>query len=608
MAWSRDALAALEELCFTATEDLSSTAPVLSRPTLRAYFGTIPEDVLGLFGSPGRKTRESELLSSFLHLHGGHIASAAPVRDGRTGTSSSQYDFLFRRPLESIHARQTLRDQGYCNLALSDDTIVVVPVRDGPGRLPTTLTRIVVSNLPGDFMAPGVIPSLLESAGYTIGDEQGATTVAVRAEFGGEHKPELAVRFPQVSRLGVVVGIVRAPPDDPGLSRLPRHLDDQGSRISISVTGHKVPEERPRAEGTRVPGFVAETGRAANLPASAPMQTPTQRLDTILSLGRTPGDMTGLGLHPQQHLFAHSHASGPSTMEWESAHPLPLHPTLPGPSIMEVDSPHQAHAAHLTTSLGAPTMDTSLPHTALEPAAPSLHTPHPLIGAQQEPTNDLQLALAADGTSPSAFPIDANMLPPPGFPAMTMSPDRAAHLTPPTGMPGTTAVHDPAGQILREMQEAREPPRGYPDGPLAEKLTEWLIDFEIARDCSEATDILTHFYRTDAALWEFYAQDSSSPPNPCVQRALCLSTRQALTPLTVPSPAPSQTLTAPAPAQAVIAPNRATRPQGHTRRHRTSRTPTQARPRRATHDLPWWHSDRLRGPLPPGTGPRGRGQ
>ena len=300
MGWVRDALVALEEVCYSSTEDLPSSAPVLTRPTLRLHFGIIQEHEMGLYDSPGRKSLESDLLQEFLSRYHAHIASVGPVRAGQEGTSASQYDVLFRRDGESVQARQSLRDHGY-HTVQTQHMLVVIPVRDGPGRLPSSLTKIVISNLPADFMTRGVTRCLLESAGYDIGEggEGGSGTgVAIRAEFGGEQKPEIAARFPAITKLGVVVAIVRTPSTDPSLSALPRKLQDGDSNIIIAVSGHQVRKaSAPHTEGTQVPGFVPQ-----QQPADAQSHLPPQRLrlqrplDAVTDLrSRRPHDRRGLG-------------------------------------------------------------------------------------------------------------------------------------------------------------------------------------------------------------------------------------------------------------------------------------------------------------------------
>ena len=54
------------------------------------------------------------------------------------------------------------------------------------------LIKLVISNLPAEFMIPGVAQNLLNSAGYEVASNPGTGTATVRAEYGGEQRPELS--------------------------------------------------------------------------------------------------------------------------------------------------------------------------------------------------------------------------------------------------------------------------------------------------------------------------------------------------------------------------------------------------------------------------------
>lgn len=165
MGWVRDAVLALEEQCLAA-QPLPARAPVLSRPTLRVHIGSIAETSLGLYGTSRRRSLEIETVASFQTLYGSHISASRPVTAGQEGSAQSQWDFLFHSQGASAQQRQSLVDAGHIRIPLpSVGEELFVPVRDGPGRLPSSLTKIVVSNLAPDFMTQGVICSLLESAG-----------------------------------------------------------------------------------------------------------------------------------------------------------------------------------------------------------------------------------------------------------------------------------------------------------------------------------------------------------------------------------------------------------------------------------------------------------
>ena len=65
------------------------------------------------------------------------------------------------------------------------------------GHLPNVFVRVVVSNLPEDFIVPGAVAGLLESAGYAAGGDEG---VVVRGEHGGKQRAEIAAFAPGIAR------------------------------------------------------------------------------------------------------------------------------------------------------------------------------------------------------------------------------------------------------------------------------------------------------------------------------------------------------------------------------------------------------------------------
>lgn len=558
MGWVRDALVDLEEVCYAATEDLPFTAPILTRPALRLHFGIIQEHEMGLYGSQGRRALEANLLQSFVSRFHTHIASMGPARAGQEGSSASQYDVLFRRDADSVQARQNLRDQGYY-AAQAPDALVVIPVRDGPGRLPSSLTKIVISNLPADFMTPGVTKSLLESAGYEtggVGERGDGPDVAIRAEFGGEQKPEISARFPTITKLGVVVAIVRTPPDDPGLAALPRKLQDNSSDITIAISGHQVRKSSPlQGEGTQVPGFIAQQQPNIQVDPN-PQRIRLQRpLDAITDLrSRRPHDRRGLG------------ATGPAE---QAAGPI-------FGSFHGFEATASARAHEATASARAHPQEGNICMEVDPPTAPT--------GAQlllEGPTSE-----AANVFTPDVQMIDPR--------------------------------HDPTSQILAELDEPNRHEYGYPSGPMSEACHTWLLDNEVARDHSEAVDILAHFYLTYTPLWETFAEDGSSPPHPRVLKTMLMSTQSMLTTATVdghanaglPRQPPAPVVIPPPPpgfSPQDVEPVR----QGH--RRQAGQTPRNAnqtasqRPKRTHHPLPWYHTDRLKGG-PRGSGPRGRPQ
>lgn len=105
--WTKDPLCALEDLADLQQRDsLAAKPPIIGRPTLRLHFGLLLETQLGLYGTPGRKQKEEDLLRLFLRQHGQHVAAVAPLRPGIEGTSHSRWDVMFHNSPSAIQDRQ----------------------------------------------------------------------------------------------------------------------------------------------------------------------------------------------------------------------------------------------------------------------------------------------------------------------------------------------------------------------------------------------------------------------------------------------------------------------------------------------------------------------
>lgn len=497
--WQRSPVKVLEDLTEASlttgahSSVLPARAPALGRPTLRAHFGLIPETVLGLYGTRARKQGELDLLRAFFQQQDGLLMAAAPVKPGSEGTAVSQHEFLFKATSEATAARQQIRDAGGASLqSQPQDELIFLPCQDGPGRLPSTLVRVIVSGLPADFMLPGVIRTLLECAGYTLGGTEG---VVIRAEHGGEQKAELAAFAPEVMRLGVLVGIVRPPASDPLLSKLPRTFDDVSGTVTIRVTGgppaqpNHSPQHQAGAQTPTAPQHPAQHQEApAFVPAAIPAQTlpPPLRqvllrpLDAVQDLhGRCQGDRRGLGMPqaavPPPRPPPYPPGFGPQAMQWvplqqnmepSSGHIVPMDwsfsPQLPPPPLPPPPPPPLG----LRPGFGRPVS------TPLRHREPSFRTGQ---GAQQ--------------------PLMVIPRPP--------SPQGAARLSHGTPM---------------EVQPA--PPQ-LPDVPLVDTSLRWLEDEEDpARDQEARREHLRRCMEMYPSVWQTYSGDSSYPPAAEVRTAL----------------------------------------------------------------------------------------
>ena len=507
--WRTDPVKALEGLSETEqTSQLPSRAPVLGKPTLRAHLGLVPEESIGPYGSPQRRQAEEDLLRAFLQQQQGHVMACAPVTAKGEGTRSFQMEYLFHSTPEATEARQHLRDLGGATLTLpTRPQPVLVPCLDGPGRLPSSLVRIVVSGLPPDFMIPGGVRVLLESAGYTTG---GAEGVIVRAEHGGEQKADIAAFAPEVMKLGVVVGVVRPPASDPTLSQLPRQFSDVGGTVTIRVTGSR--PQQPAAASAPQP-FV-RSNEAPQQQHSAPRQALLRPLDAVTDLdGRLHGDRRGLGIMqpvmPPPRPPPYPPGFGPGSMAprglpmppfhfWRA--PLPPPPRGPPPAHalapveMEIDPLVLPQTAVLATSqLGqqnppaqnepqdAVPMETEQPVAAL-PDVPLVDSAMRWLEDEEDPSRSQEArrehlrqlhsrypavwqGYAADSSYPPAPEVRSSLrelggLPtdqaseerpssPSPAPAVSLHRHSVSQPSPGPGRPGP-AVHSPAGNISQQ--------------------------------------------------------------------------------------------------------------------------------------------------------------
>ena len=509
--WSKDPVKALEGLSEEEiTAPLPAKAPVLGKPTLRAHLGLVPEATIGRHGSAQRKQAEDDLGRAFLQQQQGHIMACAPVRAGGEGSHSSQMEYLFHSTAAATEARQQLRDSGGATLILpTAQQPIFVPCLDGPGRLPSTLVRVVVSGLPADFMIPGAIRVLLECAGYVTG---GAEGVIVRAEHGGEHRADISAFAPDVMKLGVLVGIVRPPASDPTLARLPRAFADVGGAVSIRVAGStpQQPGEQPMPALAQQ-AFVPASSIPQHPPPN-PRQVLLRPLDAVIDLhGRSSGDRRGLGMphgrvplpgppaYPPGFGSDFTAATGPPMPPYQFPGGLYLPPPPPppparqpthahGPTAMEIDPPGM-HVQYVQRQIG------SGRYCGRGQQQP-MHNPLPDV--QHGPDEAVPMETASPGQS-----TGPRVQPPPIL-----------------AIPGATAPAQRGSDEAVPM-ETQQPSPSLPDVPLVDSAMRWLEDEEDPERPIEARrEQLRQLHGHYPAVWHQYAADSSFPPAPEVRSSL----------------------------------------------------------------------------------------
>lgn len=344
--------------------ELPSHGPVLERPTLHLLLGSVSEVEIGRFGSAERVQAEARLTAGFLETYRPHLLRGGASRPGVEGQVQAGWLFTFHSGDAHTQVRMDIVDAGCVDLQLPGrEHALSVRVRQGPPRLSTRLVRVIVTGLHEDLMVQGVVASLLESAGYSAGGEQG---FVVRSEHAGEHRGEISAIAPDLGRCGVIVGVVRPPPTDLTLSLLPPSFQDTGSggvvRVSVSYHHPVVPPP----------------------PTSAPLATASPSAS-----GPPPAPSPGTGSIPTA-----STPNPPPALPLLQAQPHP--PTLPPPMTSHA-SPHQ-QPGRRHPAMGYQPSSTHLPLPP-PPPPPRLLRTHRLISPSRSVRRRLPTQGRAHSTS-----------------------------------------------------------------------------------------------------------------------------------------------------------------------------------------------------------------
>jgi len=104
-----------------------------------------------------------------------------------------------------------------------------LPVNTKGSQVSPRLAEVVVKQLDPRWARQGATAALLKAAGYS-------TDVAVKTEYAGDLPAHLSCWSSHIGRSDVAVAKVAAPASDPSLRKLPRSIQFQGLKISISVS------------------------------------------------------------------------------------------------------------------------------------------------------------------------------------------------------------------------------------------------------------------------------------------------------------------------------------------------------------------------------------
>ena len=144
----------------------------------------------------------------------------------RLGTPTAAFDLHFQE--QFLQQKHDLSSRGFLSVEYLGKR-EQLPLTTKGSQISPRLAEIVVKQLDPRWARQGATTALLKAAGYN-------TDVAVQTEFAGDLPAHLSCWSHHVGRSDVIVAKVAAPASDPSLRKLPRSIQFQGLRVSISVS------------------------------------------------------------------------------------------------------------------------------------------------------------------------------------------------------------------------------------------------------------------------------------------------------------------------------------------------------------------------------------
>lgn len=230
----------------------------MGTPVLHVHVGKIP--VFGGEGEtpPTEQDFEHSIMRGVLDCLKPHVYSSGPLQRGRKWEhpyKDTVWEVHFNETIEARSTRQGVANTGYITVHLGGRSVDVPAVMQ-PGRMPLSVVPVKCFNVPRELCKQGFMRVVLSCAGYN------AAEVIVKEEYGGELPAALQSFHPTVLRSGVIICLVKPPPDDPHLSKLPAWFQDRNTRVPIFIDSHN--NTLPRAGG------LARLSQRAMPPASQP--------------------------------------------------------------------------------------------------------------------------------------------------------------------------------------------------------------------------------------------------------------------------------------------------------------------------------------------------
>lgn len=188
-----------------------------SPPVLAVRFGHLYKD------ETDKQTVESLVWRAIITQLPHQLIAMDPQR---LGTSTAAYDLHFHE--QFLQQKHDLSSRGILPVEYLGKR-EQLPLSTKGSQISPRLAEVVVKQLDSRWARQGATTALLKAAGYS-------TDVAVQTEFAGDLPAHLSCWSDDVGRSDVIVAKVAAPASDPSLRKLPRSIQFQGLRISISVS------------------------------------------------------------------------------------------------------------------------------------------------------------------------------------------------------------------------------------------------------------------------------------------------------------------------------------------------------------------------------------
>lgn len=276
---SLEVLTALEQLYTSSAPQITNTEDY--RPpgglVLSANVGEVVQAMLGAAGEGSVTTRDSARLACDTVIA---LAAAYPGKIAglvsHPPSGWAHVGWVRFAVVDSEEARRWLLDSAAAQALTVEvhGSQRTVPVRPVLARLPPNHVQVIIRHLPFYFARQGVTEALLRGAGYTAGE--GVSVVHERAGIPAGPDGE---RLEGLPVLDTIVAVVRTPPGDGSLRRLPSQLRCGSAELCLTVEGSIIPPH----------GFVRCP------PPPPPPRPPPRVWDMLGQSARAPGCHTGLG-------------------------------------------------------------------------------------------------------------------------------------------------------------------------------------------------------------------------------------------------------------------------------------------------------------------------